>query len=84
MSKLTEQVPSNFNKPDIAAILRADRALWTRAAERCRSNLKMDASGKLPLDVAMLDLYESASIAFFLLPTPKGFKRALEEATDDF
>ena len=43
----------------------------------------MDASGKLPLDVAMLDLYESASISFFLLPTPKGSKRTLEDTTDD-
>ena len=83
MSRLTEQVPTHFNKPDIAAVLRADRELWTRAAERCRSNLKTDATGKLPLDVAMLDLYETASIAFFLLPTPKGSKRALEDKSDE-
>ena len=45
--------------------------------------LKIDANGKLPLDVAMLDLYETASISFFLLPTPKGSKRALEDKSDD-
>lgn len=31
----------------------------------------------------MLDLYESASIVFFLLPTPKGSKRTLDDKQDD-
>ena len=40
MAHLTQTVPSAFQRPDISAILRADRELWTRAADECRSNLK--------------------------------------------
>ena len=49
MSYLTQSVPSAFQRPDISAVLRADRELWTRAADECRSNLKVNAHGKLPV-----------------------------------
>ena len=65
MSYLTQSVPSAFQRPDISAVLRADRELWTRAADECRSNLKVNAHGKLPLDEAMLKLYQTAPVLFF-------------------
>ena len=82
MSYLTQSVPSAFQRPDISAILRADRELWTRAADECRSNLKVNAHGKLPLDEAMLKLYQTAPVLFFLLPLPKSAKRAREDEPD--
>jgi len=82
MSYLTQSVPSAFQRPDISAILRADRELWTRAADECRSNLKVGPDGKLPLDEAMLKLYQTAPVLFFLLPLPKSGKRARDEDGD--
>ena len=76
-------MPSAFQRPDNSAILRADRGLWTRAAGECRSNLKVGADGKLPLDEAMLNLHQTAPVLFFLLPLPKAGKRAREDEGGD-
>ena len=74
-------MPSAFQRPDHSAILRADRGLWTRAAGECRSNLKVGADGKLPLDEAMLNLYQTAPVLFFLLPLPKAGKVRMRVVT---
>ena len=70
MAHLTRTAPPGFKSPDIGAILRADRELWMKAFERCRSNIRVDASGSFPLDVALLELYTSPEVVFHLLPTP--------------
>lgn len=70
MSHMSRTAPPWFRAPDIAAVLRADRELWMKAFELCRSNLRVDADGKHPLDTALLQLYNSAEVVFNLLPTP--------------
>lgn len=70
MSHLTRTRPPGFRKPGIDAILRADKELWTRVADRRRSDLRLDANGVYPVDAALNALYTSASGAFFLLPLP--------------
>ena len=75
MAHMTRDAPPGFKGPDMAAILRADRELWMRAFDKCKSDLKVNAQGKYPLDVAMLDLYTSPEVVFHLLPTPGGSTR---------
>ena len=70
MAHMTRPAPPGFKSPDIGAVLRADRELWMKAFEQCRSNLRVDASGTYPLDVALLALHTSPEVIFHLLPTP--------------
>ena len=72
MSHLTRVAPAGYKTPDIAAVLRADKELWTRASELCRSNMRPGADGTLPMDNAIKNLYMSASVLFHLLPLPSG------------
>ena len=56
MTRLSQTLPPGFKKVTIEAVLRADRELWTRIADRCRSDLRMNDKGKFPVDVAMDEL----------------------------
>ncbi len=51
LSHLTRQHPARFKGPDIQSILRADQELWVRCAEACKSELRLRADGKLPLQM---------------------------------
>lgn len=86
MSHLTRTAPAGYKTADIGAVLRADKELWTRAADKCRSNLRIQADGTLPMDEAIEELYMTASVLFHLLPLPggKGQKRTRDssESTD--
>eukprot|EP00435_Cladocopium_sp_Y103_P039155 s2135_g10.t1 len=75
MAHMTRDAPPGFKGPDMAAVLRADRELWMRAYDKCKSELKVDQKGKFPLDVALLELYTSPEVVFHLLPTPGGTNR---------
>ena len=70
LGHLTREHPPGFKGPDIQSILRADQELWVRCADQCRTNLKVGADGKLPLDVAAESLYMSSTVLFHLLPLP--------------
>eukprot|EP00435_Cladocopium_sp_Y103_P008488 s675_g2.t1 len=67
---MTRSAPPGFRAPDIAAVLRADRELWMKAFEKCKSNIKVSADGHYPLDKALLELYNAPEVVFHLLPTP--------------
>ena len=75
MAHMTREPPPGFKGPDMAAVLRADRELWMKAYDRCKSDLKVDARGRYPLDEALLALYTSPEVVFHLLPTPGGQSR---------
>ena len=70
MGHLTRSVPPGFRGPNIEAVLRADRELWTRVADKVRSNLRPDKNNKLPVDVALQELCTTPSVVFHLLPLP--------------
>lgn len=70
MSHLTRTAPHGFKGPTIESVLRADRELWTRVADKVRSNLRPDKNDVLPVDAALEELYTSASVVFHLLPLP--------------
>ena len=75
MAHMTRDAPPGFRSPDMAAVLRADRELWMKAYDKCKSNLKVDSKGKHPLDTALLELYTSPEVVFHLLPTPGGSRK---------
>ena len=54
----------------MSQFLRADRELWTRVADKVRSNLRPDKNDVLPVDAALEELYTSASVVFHVLPLP--------------
>ena len=70
MTRLTQTPPPGFKKVTIEAVLRADKELWTRIADRCRSDLRMSDKGQYPVDVAMEELYLTPQVAFHLMPLP--------------
>ena len=70
MAHTTRAPPGGFKSPDIALVLRADKELWMKAFERCKSSIRMEPSGRLPMDVALLELYNAPEVVFHLLPTP--------------
>eukprot|EP00435_Cladocopium_sp_Y103_P036446 s2670_g9.t1 len=70
MSHLNRQAPPGYRAASIDAILRADRELWTRVADRVRSDLRANKDGELPVDKALEELHTSPSVAFHLLPLP--------------
>ncbi len=79
MSHLGRPVPPGFRSADIQAVLRADRELWARVIDKCKSNIKVGPTGNYPVDKASTDLYQSPSVAFHLLPVPISKKRAASE-----
>jgi hypothetical protein len=70
MAHMTRAPPGGFKAPDIAAVLRADKELWMKAFERCKSSIRMEPSGKSSMDVALMELHNAPEVVFHLLPTP--------------
>ena len=68
MQHTTRDAPPGFRSLDMSAVLRADRDLWIKAFDKCKSDLKVDASGRYLLDEALLALYTSSEVVFHLLP----------------
>ena len=56
-------------KPDLTAILRADRQAWIVMAEQCH-DFGLQADGSLPLDQLLSSLKTHPDVAFNLLPRP--------------
>ena len=75
MAHMTRDAPPGFKGPDMAAVLRADRELWMKAFDKCKSDFKVDSRGRFPLDEALQALYTSPEVVFHLLPTPGGQSR---------
>ena len=72
MQHLSRPAPPGFKSPDIGAVLRADKELWMKAFEQCKSDIKVGPDGKYPWGEALLSLHTSPSVVFHLLPMPTG------------
>ena len=85
MAHMMRTPPPNFKAPDIASVLRADKELWMRAFEKCKSGIKPDATGAYPLGEALLEFQHAPQVVFHLLPTPtsSGTKRGHSPPDDD-
>eukprot|EP00435_Cladocopium_sp_Y103_P028276 s3525_g7.t1 len=95
--KVMREFKSHLNRPaqpgykaaSVDAILRADRELWTRVADKVRSELRADKDGELHVDKALTELHTSPSVVFHLLPLPSGSapsntnkRKTVEEETE--
>ena len=70
-----------YIKPDLTAILRADRQAWIVMAEQCH-DFGLQADGSLPLDQLLGTLKTHPDVAFNLLPLPNT-KRAVSGGSSD-
>lgn len=69
-----------YVRPDLAAILRADRQTWLLLIESCKS-FEPEADGSSPLDKQLGMLKSHPEVAFHLLPRPGGHKRAADSTS---
>jgi hypothetical protein len=82
---LLRSVPSTHRNITVTQLLEADKHVWSRMAEYCRSGLKVTASGTYPmesaLDRAMLDPITTS----LLQPLPAGGSyQSLKEHNTDY
>ena len=69
-----------YDKPDLAAVLRADRQAWVLMAENCH-DFSTNAAGELKCDEYLQSLKTNPEVVFNLLPRPQ--KRKLQENEHD-
>ena len=70
-----------YLKPDLTAILRADRQAWIVVAEQCH-DFGIQADGHLPLDQLLSSLKTHPDVAFNLLPRPNAKRTASGASVD--
>ena len=69
-SIMQRTVPPGFRSIGISQLLEADRELWRRMAEECRSGIVPQIGAARPMDGAMAALMNSSEVAYYLLPLP--------------
>ena len=67
VQRIQDAPPPNYARVSVVQALRADRAAFTRVAEKVRS-LKVGADGARPLDHAFEHILEDTHVSFHLLP----------------
>eukprot|EP00971_Amphidinium_carterae_P334696 6470127-Amphidinium_carterae.1 len=77
-SRLYTPAPPGYQPPSLTRLAEADRELWRLVIEHCRTGLKADADGHLPIDKALNMFLHDARVAFYLLPVVS-LKRKSEE-----
>eukprot|EP00439_Symbiodinium_sp_Y106_P022418 s7025_g2.t1 len=70
VQRIQDVPPPNYARVSVVQALRADRAAFTRVAEKVRS-LKVGADGARPLDHAFEHILEDTHVSFHLLPIPE-------------
>lgn len=69
VQRIQDAPPPGYSKVTIVQALRADRAAFTRLAEKVRS-LRTGADGSRPLDKAFEHVLDDTQVSFHLLPLP--------------
>ena len=69
-----------YDKPDLAAVLRADRQAWILLAENCH-DFSADAAGVLKCDEFLKSMKTHPEVVFNLLPRPQ--KRKLQDTESE-
>jgi hypothetical protein len=67
---LHKKVPDGFVEVSIQQILDADKELWNKLADECRSGIIPRPGGLRPLEEALKVWTSHADVLYFLLPTP--------------
>ena len=68
---LTAPVPSSHIRLGIAQILRADKLIYHKMAERTKSGIARTQTGEYPLHEALRDARSDLALSVMLLPLPK-------------
>ena len=91
IQRIQDAPPPSYAKVSVVQALRADRAAFTRIAEKVRS-IRVGADGSKPLDDAFASILDDTTVSFHLLPLalpekPKHpqppLKRTLETHQDE-
>ena len=80
---LNDMVPTGFSATTRERILSADRQLFSKVTEHCRSGVvAVLLLGRLtrPVEAAVSALQNHPSVSFFLLPVPLGKQQAADKA----
>ena len=85
-SAMSAQVPPGYSAPGKYQILAADKQLFMQVMDECRSSIAptVDSKGDVirPLDVAIRKLWDTPSIAIFMMPFPSSSKHAIDKEMD--
>lgn len=68
---MQKTVPSAFSPITMEQIVIADRQVWLKMAEICRSGLSKDDTGKYPLETALTDSLRDPIVMSTLQPLPR-------------
>ena len=68
--------PPGYRPISINQMLEADRALWKKMADHCRSGIVPTPGGPRPLDEALEKFMDCSEVVYFLLPLPGSSSQA--------
>ena len=66
----TRTPPPGYRQVSINQLLEADKEMWKRMADSCRTGIVPSPGYARPLDLAMCKHMESSEVMYFLLPLP--------------
>ena len=78
---LQREPPPGFGRVSLWQALSADKELFSRIADKCRDGLSTTAEGKLPMELAILDLIIDVHLNQFLVHMPQGTGHRHQEKT---
>ena len=79
--RMQEPPPPGYSKVSLQQLIRADRAVFLRAAE-LTTTLKRNSGGQLPLDNILSAILLDPSVAYHLLPLPVSGSSSAETSKD--
>ena len=71
LTTLRKNVPEGFQKVRIDQLIRADKEIFTILANEHRGNIRQDAAGVMPIDVAFRQLRTDPRVIMHILPSVK-------------
>ena len=71
LTTLHKNVPEGFQKVRIDQLIRADKEIFTILANEHRGNIRQDAAGVMPIDVAFRQLRTDPRVIMHILPSVK-------------
>ena len=79
--RMQEPPPPGYSRVSLQQLIRADRAVFLRAAE-LTTTLKRNSGGQLPLDNILSTILLDPSVAYHLLPLPVSGSSSAEPSKD--
>ena len=77
---MARSVPDNFNMVTVQQCLDADKELFAKMSDACRSGIVPLPGSPRPLDLALEKFRNHPDVLYFILPLPKGAKQSFGSA----